>query len=114
MNKYFGIFAGILCYSVLTSVGTNMTDIQTFASSEFDASDFYDEDCADRMFDKYVKDAEPEFDKYLDKADDVSLPDSENEVDEYLDSLDPLAEEYIDNLDPYAEDYIDNLEDCMK
>jgi hypothetical protein len=114
MNKYLGVLAAILCYSVLTSIGANLTNIQTFASSTYDASDFYDEECADKMFDKYVKDAEPEYDKYLDKADDVPLPDSESEINDYLDSLDPLAEEYIDNLNPYAEEYIDNLKDCMK
>jgi hypothetical protein len=113
MNKYF-VLGAIFCSSILTSVGAgaNFANIQTFASSEF-VSDFYDKECADRMFDKYMKDAEPEYDKYLDKADDVPLPDSESEVDDYLDSLDPLAEEYIDNLDPYAEDYIDNLGVCM-
>lgn len=114
MNRHFGIIAAILCYSVLISISGNLINIRSFASSEFDASDFYDEECADKMFDKYMKDSEPEYDKYLDKADDVPLPDSESEVDDYLDSLDPLAENYIDNLDPYAEDYIDNLQDCMK
>lgn len=114
MKKWFVVITAMLCHTVLLSVGFNFISIQTFASSGFDASDFYDEECADKMFDKYLKDAEPEFDKYLDKADDVPLPDSESEVDDYLDSLDPLAEEYVDNLDPYAEDYIDNLDNCMK
>jgi hypothetical protein len=114
MNIYFGILTAVLCYSVFTVIDANLTNIQTFASSSFDASDYYDEECADRMFDKYVKDAEPEYDKYLDKADDVDLPDSESEINDYLDSLDPLAEEYIDNLEPYAEDYIDNLTECLK
>ena len=109
MNKCLGITAGILCCSVLSSIVAILPNNQTFASN-----DFYDEECADRLFDKYLKDAEPEFDKYMDKADDIPLPDSESGVDDYLDSLDPLAEEYIDNLDPYAEDYIDNLESCMK
>jgi hypothetical protein len=59
------------------------------------ASDFYDEECADRMFDKYMKDAEPEYDKYLHKADDVPLPVFESEVDDYLDSLDPLLQRNI-------------------
>ena len=114
MNKYLALFCSILSCTVIPSIGADLTNFQIFSSSGFDASDFYDEGCADRMFDKYMKDAEPEYDKYLDKADDVPLPDSESEVDEYLDSLDPLAEEYVDNLDPYAEDYIDNLQDCMK
>jgi len=114
MNQYSGMIAAILCCSVPSSVGFNFINIETFASTEFDINDFYDKDCADRMFDKYVKDAQPEYDKYLDKADDVPLPDSESDVDDYLDSLDPLADEYIDNLDPYAEDYIDNLQDCLK
>lgn len=114
MNGYVGMFSALACYSVVTLIGANIINIQIFASNEFDASDFYDEECADRMFDKYVKGAEPEYDKYLDKADDVPFPDSENEINDYLDSLDPLAEEYIDNLEPYAEDYIDNLDACMK
>jgi hypothetical protein len=107
MNKYF-ISALIISSSLLPSVLV-VPNAPTFGSNEF-----YDEECADEMFDKYLKDAEPEFDKYMDKADDIPLPDSESGVDDYLDSLDPLAEEYIDNLDPYAEDYIDNLKDCMK
>ena len=113
MNKCIIGLAAVLCLLVLISVNFNYINIQTFASSDFDPSNLYDEDCADRMFDKYLKDAEPEFDKYIDEADDVPFPDSESEVDDYLDSLDPLAEEYIDNLDPHAEDYIDNLESCM-
>jgi hypothetical protein len=114
INRFFGIFVAILCCSVLTSIGANLTNIQTFASSKYDPSDFYDEECADRMFDKYEKDAEPEYDKYLDKAEQIPLPYSESDINNYLDSLDPLAEEYIDNLDPYADEYIKNLDDCLK
>jgi hypothetical protein len=68
----------------------------------------------DKMFDKYVKGVEPEYDKYLDKVEQIPLLDSENDIDNYLDSLDPLAEEYIDNLDPYANEYINNLDQCLK
>jgi hypothetical protein len=113
MDKSLGLITGILCFSVVSSIGFNFINTHTFASSDFDPGNFYDEECADKMFDKYLKDAEPEFDKYMDKADDVPLPDSESEVDDYLDSLDPLAEEYIDSLEPYSEDYIDSLEVCM-
>ena len=135
MNKRMPVVAAVLFFSVSYSIYFNLVNIQTFATSDFDLGNLYDEECADRMFDKYMKDSEPEFDKYmkdaepeydkyLDKANDVPLPDSESEVNDYLDSLDPLAEEYIDNLepyaddyidrlDPYAEDYIDNLQSCM-
>jgi len=112
MGKYQEILCAVLaCGCVLSSF--NFINTEVFALGNFDPANFYDKECADRMFDKYLKDAEPEFDKYMDKADDIPFPDSENDVNSYLDSLDPLAEEYIDNLDPYAEDYIDNLELCM-
>jgi len=110
MNKYFGTLIAFLCYTVLVSIGS-ITTVQLFA---YDSDDFYDKECADKMFDKYVKDAEPEYDKYLDKAQDIPTPDSESEIDNYLDSLDPLAKDYIDNLEPYANDYIENLGDCIK
>lgn len=76
----------------------------------------YDKECADRVFNNYLSNAEPEFDKYLDKADSLyggSSPQSESEVNDYLDKLNPLAQEYIDNLQPYAEDYIDELGSCL-
>ena len=109
--KKFVMYLTFLCCSTLAFTGLDYVSIQIHA---YDPDDFYDKECADRLFDKYVKDAEPEFDKYLDKAENIPLPDSENEIDSYLDSLDPLAEEYINNLDPYAEDYVENLDDCLK
>ena len=111
MKKYSPPFIAFLCCSILASIGLNFGFVQIYA---YDPEDFYDKECADKMFDKYVKDAEPEYDKYLDKADEIPLPDSESDIDNYLDSLDPLAEEYIDNLDPYADEYIKNLDDCLK
>jgi hypothetical protein len=59
MNKYFGIFALIISSSFLTSLLV-VPNVPSFGSNEF-----YDEECADEMFDKYMKDSEPEFDKYL-------------------------------------------------
>lgn len=125
MNKRMSIIAVALFLSISYSICFDLVNSQIYAASDFDLGNLYDEECADKMFDKYMKDSEPEFDKYLDNANDVPLPDSESEVNDYLDSLDPLAEEYIDNLepyadnyidrlDPYAEDYIDNLQTCMK
>jgi hypothetical protein len=83
----------------------------------FSYSFSYDEECANRIFDKYLKDAQPEFDKYLDKASnlyDSISPESESEINNYMDRLNPLAEDYIDNLQPYAENYVDELGTCMK
>jgi hypothetical protein len=76
----------------------------------------YDEQCAERLFDDYLKDAEPEFDKYMDKANDLyesSNPQSESEINDYIEDLNPLAEDYIDDLEPHAQNYIDNLDSCM-
>ena len=109
--KKFAQFVAFLCCPILASIGLNFESVQIYA---YDLDDFYVKECAHKMFDKYVKDAEPEYDKYLDKAEEIPLPDSESDIDNYLDSLDPFAEEYIDNLDPYADEYIKNLDDCLK
>jgi hypothetical protein len=107
MNLHLHIFA----YTVIltTAISVNVYG--------FSYALTYDEQCADRLFNEYLKDAQPEFDKYMDKA--INLydslnPHSESEINDYIDNLNPLAENYTNDLKPHAQNYIDKLDSCMR
>jgi hypothetical protein len=103
--------------AIILAAGSLLLSSNLFVNAfSYPYSFSYDKECADRVFNKYLKDAEPEFDKYMDKADSLhssGSPQSQSEVNDYLDKLNPLAQDYIDNPQPYAENYIDELGSCL-
>lgn len=76
-------------------------------------SSFYDEKCADQIFDKYMKESEPVFDKYMDNADGIPMHESESGINNYLDKINNLAKNNLEELNPYAEKYLEELENCL-
>lgn len=76
-------------------------------------SSFYDENCADQVFNKYMKESEPVFDRYMDSAGNIPLPESEFGINNYLDNINNLAEDYLEQLNPHAQRYAEELSSCL-